>query len=166
MTDPASYRPAPGSIPDSPGVYRFRDERGRVIYVGKAKNLRSRLNSYFADFVALHKEVRAEDRALLEADGRIGFLGDRLGDYADTAALIATLDLVISVDTSVAHLAGALGRPVWVMVTHVPDWRWIVGRDDSPWYPTLRLFRQDATRDWAGVVARVEAALGAFLAGA
>jgi tetratricopeptide (TPR) repeat protein len=79
----------------------------------------------------------------------------------DTAALIAELDLVITVDTSIAHLAGALGRPAWVMLPFAPDWRWQLGRDDSPWYPTLRLFRQPRPRDWRSVVARVQARLEA-----
>jgi len=79
----------------------------------------------------------------------------------DTAALIAELDLVISVDTSIVHLAGALGRTCWVLLPFAPDWRWLLRRDDSPWYPSLRLFRQSALRDWAGVVARVATALRA-----
>ncbi len=74
---------------------------------------------------------------------------------ADTAALIEELDLVISVDTSIAHLAGALARPCWVLLPFAPDWRWLLEREDSPWYPTLRLFRQRALRDWTGVVSRV-----------
>lgn len=77
----------------------------------------------------------------------------------DTAALILSLDLVITVDTSVAHLAGALGRPVWVLLPFAPDWRWLVDREDSPWYPTMRLFRQAARGDWPGVIGRVAAAL-------
>ena len=67
---------------------------------------------------------------------------DTLTDFAETAALVDTLDLVISVDTSVAHLAGALGRPVWMLLPRVPDWRWLLERDDCPWYPSARLFRQ------------------------
>ncbi|MGA8323355.1 MAG: glycosyltransferase family 9 protein [Xanthobacteraceae bacterium] len=81
--------------------------------------------------------------------------GEQLRDFSDTAALIANLDLVISVDTTVAHLAGALAKPVWVLLPFVPDWRWLLDRDDSPWYPTMRLFRQDESRMWDNVIARV-----------
>jgi Flp pilus assembly protein TadD len=86
-------------------------------------------------------------------------LGPLLADFGDTASVIENLDLVISVDTSVAHLAGALGRPVWVLLPYASDWRWLCERKDSPWYPTARLFRQAAPGDWAGVVARAAAAL-------
>lgn len=106
-------------------------------------------------------------------DGRLADMGwserlpswvpDRFG-MEDTAALILSLDLVIAVDTSVAHLAGALGRPVWLLLPFAPDWRWLVDREDSPWYPTMRLFRQTTRDDWPGVIARVAAALA--LAGA
>jgi len=84
---------------------------------------------------------------------------DELSDFADTAALIAALDLVISVDTAVAHLAGALGKPVWVLLHHSPDWRWLLDRQDSPWYPTVRLFTQPRPGDWASVVRRVSSEL-------
>jgi hypothetical protein len=82
-------------------------------------------------------------------------------DYAETAALIENLDLVITVDTSVAHLAGALGKPVWILLPHAPDWRWMLGRSDSPWYPSARLFRQPAPGDWSSVLAQ---AMGALVA--
>ncbi len=90
---------------------------------------------------------------------------DELHDFSDTAALVENLDLVISVDTSVAHLAGALGKPFWLLNRYNTCWRWLVDRDDSPWYPTARLFRQDATRDWSAVIARVRAALAGHHAG-
>ena len=80
-------------------------------------------------------------------------LSDRLGDFADTAAAIEQLDLTISVDTSVLHLAGALGRPAWGMISARSDWRWMIDREDSPWYPTIRLFRQSRLDDWAEVFA-------------
>ena len=86
---------------------------------------------------------------------------DELGDFSDTAALIAALDLVICVDTSVAHLAGAMGKPVWILNRFDACWRWLDGRDDSPWYPTARLFRQIVPGDWANVIERVETALRA-----
>jgi hypothetical protein len=82
-------------------------------------------------------------------------------ELIDTTALIAELDLVISVDTGIAHLAGALARPTWLLLPFAPDWRWQLGRDDSPWYPTLRLFRQSQPGDWPAVVDRVAAALQA-----
>ena len=82
-----------------------------------------------------------------------------LRNFADTAALIANLDLVISVDTAVAHLAAAMGKPTWVMLPFAPDWRWMLGRDDSPWYPTMRLFRQPVAGDWDSVIHRIRTEL-------
>ncbi|MGG5821163.1 glycosyltransferase family 9 protein [Falsiroseomonas sp. HW251] len=82
-----------------------------------------------------------------------------IGDFADTAALVAGLDLVITVDTAIAHLAGALGRPLWLLNRFDTDWRWGIGRADSAWYPSLRQFRQPARGDWASVVARAAGAL-------
>ena len=84
-------------------------------------------------------------------------------DFADTAALVANLDLVISVDTSVAHLAGAMGKPVWLLDRFDPDWRWLAGRRDSPWYPTLRIYRQPHAGDWDSVIDSVRAELGLFI---
>jgi Tfp pilus assembly protein PilF len=82
-------------------------------------------------------------------------LTDRLTDFADTAALIANLDLVICVDTAAAHLAGAMGKPVWVLIPFAPDWRWLMHRERSPWYPTMRLFRQQRPDDWDRAIAQV-----------
>lgn len=92
-------------------------------------------------------------------------IGGELGDFSDTAAVIANLDLVISVDTSVAHLAGALGRPVWTLLPFEPDWRWMTGREDTPWYPTMRLYRQTARADWGGVMADVRSELARLAGG-
>jgi tetratricopeptide (TPR) repeat protein len=94
---------------------------------------------------------------------RLADYTDELEDFADTAALIMNLDLVISVDTSVAHLAGALGRPVWTLLHADPDWRWLLNREDSPWYPTMRLFRQPVLGDWDPVIRRVAAELEAVV---
>jgi ADP-heptose:LPS heptosyltransferase len=116
-----------------------------------------------AKFVSLQKDVRGDDAATLRDRSDVLDFSDALRDFSDTAALIANLDLVISVDTSVVHLVGALGKPVWVLLPFIPDWRWLLDRDDSPWYPTARLFRQDETRSWAPVVARVRAALSDFV---
>ena len=86
-------------------------------------------------------------------------LSAQLTDFTETAAVIANLDLVITTDTAVAHLAGALGRPVWIALKHVADWRWLLDREDSPWYPTARLFRQRRAGDWDEVIARIAAEL-------
>jgi ADP-heptose:LPS heptosyltransferase len=85
-------------------------------------------------------------------------------DFADTAAIIANLDLVISVDTSVVHLAGAMGKPVFLLDRYDHCWRWLSGREDSPWYPSLRIFRQPRPGEWAPVIARVTAALARMVA--
>ena len=116
-----------------------------------------------ATFVSLHQEVRPDDAAVLTARPDILHFGEALKDFTDTAALIGALDLVMTVDTSVAHLAGALGKPVWIMLTYVPEWRWLLTREDSPWYPSARLFRQEEGRAWAGVVARLRAAASHFI---
>lgn len=110
-------------------------------------------------FVSLQKGVRDQDRAFLNARSDIVDLTEQLTDFSETAALMSCLDLVISVDTSVAHLAGAIGAPVWTLVPFNPDWRWLLNRDDSPWYRSMRLFRQTKRGDWASVVEAARAEL-------
>jgi hypothetical protein len=129
----------------------------------KLSTLLSPLAGCDATYVSLQREVRTDDLPVLQGRSDILHFGEELKSYADTAALIANLDLVISVDTSVAHLAGALAKPVWILLPYIPDWRWLLDRDDSPWYPTACLFRQDETRRWDNVMARVHAALDVCL---
>jgi tetratricopeptide (TPR) repeat protein len=116
-----------------------------------------------ATFVSLQKDPRPDDKALLEQTGIVD-LTAHLTDFTETAALLGRLDLVITVDTSVAHLAGALGRPTWILLPWTPDYRWLLNREDSPWYPSVRLFRQDETRDYARVFDRVRTELLALVA--
>jgi tetratricopeptide (TPR) repeat protein len=108
-----------------------------------------------AGFVSVQRDLRAADAEELTRQPALTHVGDALNDFDDTAAVLALVDLIITVDTSVAHLAGALGRPTFVLVPFCPDWRWMLARADSPWYPTLRLFRQPAAGDWESVIARV-----------
>ena len=109
-------------------------------------------------FVSVQRELRDDDAALLARNG-ITDLGPQLFDMADTAAIVSLADLVISVDTSVAHLGGAMGRDAWVLLPFSPDWRWTLTTDRSPWYPRARLFRQRASGDWTGVIEIVRDAL-------
>jgi tetratricopeptide (TPR) repeat protein len=110
-------------------------------------------------FISVQRELRVEDAQALSREPGITHIGAELDDFADTAAVLTLCDLLVCVDTSVAHVAGALGRPVALLVPFQPDWRWMLERDASPWYPSVRLFRQSAPRDWDGVIARVRAAL-------
>src|SRR5580692_2073022 len=123
----------------------------------------SPLGGIDATLVSLQREIRAADAVVLRERSDLIHFGEELKDFSDTAALAANMDLVIAVDTSVAHLAGALAKPVWVLLPFVPDWRWLLDRDDSPWYPTVRLFRQDDSRRWDSVFARLCAGLDDFL---
>lgn len=111
------------------------------------------------EVVSLQRDVTPADRAWLAAEPRLRHWGDELEGFAATAAAIAALDLLVTVDTAPAHVAGALGRPVWLLLPFTPDYRWLLDRDDTPWYPTARLFRQPAPGDWAHVIARVGTAL-------
>jgi ADP-heptose:LPS heptosyltransferase len=115
-----------------------------------------------ASFISIQRELRDEDVELLGRTPRLTHIGGALDDFDDTAAVAALVDVVISVDTSVVHLAGAMARPTWILVPFCPDWRWMLERDDSPWYPTARLFRQPALGDWDSVVGRVRQGLMDF----
>lgn len=100
----------------------------------------------------IQRDIRQSDRVILDNWDHITDHSTTLSDFTETAALISQMDLVITVDTSVAHLAGALGKPVWLLLAYSADWRWMLGRADTPWYPTMRLFRQPRPDDWTAVV--------------
>ena len=109
--------------------------------------------------ISLQKDVQPHDQAIILTQTSMQHFGDALADFSDTAALLSLMDVVISIDTSIAHLAGALGKPVWIMLPHVADWRWLLEREDSPWYPTARLIRQPSAGDWDTVAQSVEGLL-------
>jgi tetratricopeptide (TPR) repeat protein len=108
-----------------------------------------------AQFVTLQKGLTAEERAILKGRANVTVLDEELASFDDTAAVVAGLDLMITIDSAVAHLAGALARPTWVLLKLGSDWRWMSDREDTPWYPTARLFRQAVLGDWGPVVRRV-----------
>jgi tetratricopeptide (TPR) repeat protein len=128
------------------------NDRNRSIAL---ERLRPLLATPGLSFVSIQREVREADRELVADQTLITHLGAELADFDDTAAVIALSDLVITVDTAVAHLAGAMGRNPWILLPFWPDWRWTLDRDSSPWYPEARLFRQGADADWNPVIARI-----------
>ncbi|MBL4720199.1 MAG: glycosyltransferase family protein [Alphaproteobacteria bacterium] len=115
-------------------------------------------------FFSLQLGPPADEIAQSGAGALVHDLQPYLRDFTDTAAVLSEMDLVICVDTSLAHLAGAMARPVWTLLPYAPDWRWLLNRSDTPWYPSMRLFRPDAPLDWSGVIAQVKAALVDFKA--
>jgi Flp pilus assembly protein TadD len=115
--------------------------------------------AHSGQFVCLQKPVPTRDESIMSRFPGLVDLSDALTDFAETAALISNLDLVITIDSAVAHLAGALGKPAWTMLAKAADWRWMLSRSDTPWYPTLRLFRQPVPGAWDQVIAEVADAL-------
>jgi hypothetical protein len=140
--------------PENSGDWRRSIRLERLRDLGAIPGLR---------LVSLQKPIPQIDRADFAALG-LEDLSPGLTDFGETAAAIANLDLVVTVDSGVAHLAGAIGVPAWVLIHHPADWRWLLNRDDSPWYPSLRLFRQPVAGDWATPIARLEAALASLAA--
>jgi hypothetical protein len=116
------------------------------------------------DFVSLQRDVRETDAAALRNATAVLRPDLDQADFADTAAIIETLDLVIAVDTAVAHLTGALRKPLWLLLPYSPDWRWMLECDDSSWYPGARLFRQPRIGDWDSVIGRIAEGLASFAA--
>lgn len=161
--------PSPASLPDGmgdklkvgvawAGNRAFRNDAFRSM---RLKQLLPLLAAPGVRFFSLQKELAHQDQADFPSSNLVPLI-DSVRDFADTAALLGQLDLIISVDTAVAHLASALGKPVWVLLPDPPDWRWLTQRDDSPWYPTMRLFRQIDREGWGPLIARVAGALAQF----
>ena len=121
------------------------------------------LVSMLPEIYCLQRDLRPSDIPALALHQGIRFFGHDLKDFSDTAALMQELDLIISIDTSVLHLAGALGRPAWGMMPFAADWRWLMDCEDSPWYPTMRLFRPRASGDWESIVDCIRTELPPFL---
>jgi len=147
-----------GLVP-SGNPYHRNDHNRSISLSMMAPLFASRPGSVFI----LQKELSLGDREYLLQRPFAKHLGVEFADFTETAAAIMDLDLVISVDTSLAHLAGALGKPVWLLLPFSPDWRWLLDRSDSPWYPSMRIFRQPAAGSWGSVVEAVQHALGAVL---
>jgi hypothetical protein len=112
-----------------------------------------------AQLFLIQKDLREADAEAARSHPNLHFLGESIRDFADSAALVELMDLIVSVDASLAHLAGALGKAVWILLPWAPEWRWMLDRTDCPWYPTATLFRQGSAGDWGGVVQRLAAAL-------
>ena len=111
------------------------------------------------EWFSLQKEEPVEAAEIITATPNVTRMGSQITDFESTARLVNAMDLVVTIDTAMAHLAGALGQRTWVMLSHSPDWRWMLQRDDSPWYPNSRLFRQPTAGDWVSVVEQFRAEL-------
>jgi len=142
------------------GSSAHKNDRNRSI---KLASLSPLVQTPGVRFFSLQKgEAAAESKSPPPSMELIDWTNE-LNDFADTAALITNLDLLIAVDTAVAHLAGAMGKPIWTLLPFVPDWRWLLQREDSPWYPSMRLFRQPSLGDWNSVVTRVAETLSHWI---
>jgi ADP-heptose:LPS heptosyltransferase len=183
MSLPRLFQTTPDTVPDSVPYLAARPPRpelvlpdnGRrrigLVWAGspfnkmdaqrsiRAEHLIPLLDATEADFVSLQVGPGAEQSALFPENRLVFAAHDKVRDFADTAAVAAQLDLIIGVDTAAIHLAAALGKPVWLLLAAAPDYRWLLNRTDSPWYPAIRLFRQEKCGDWPAVIAAVRAAL-------
>jgi tetratricopeptide (TPR) repeat protein len=186
---PLAFKTEPATIPNTNpylaagdahlGKWRPRLEaiarpRVAVVWSGNPEHMNDRNRSIplsrlaplwsagMARFLAVQRELRSGDAELLAHEPGVTEIGTELNDFADTAAVFALVDLVITVDTSVAHLAGAMGRPVWILLPFSPDWRWTLSGETSRWYPTARLFRQPSFGNWDSVIERLRGELGRF----
>ena len=158
----AKWRPSIEALPGKrvalawAGHARHPNDRNRSIQL---RLLESLLALDGISFISIQRDLRGDDRAVLARHANITDIAEQLTDMADTAAVASLIDLTIAVDTSVVHLAGALGREVWVLLPFSPDWRWTLTGEHSPWYPQMRLFRQSSPGDWTAVIAAVREVL-------
>jgi hypothetical protein len=170
--------PAPASFVIPPSIQEIWAQRVAstkpkvaLVWAGNPQHLKNRerslplrfflplVNVKEVDFFSLQVGPPVQELPSAGLSHRIRDLSPFLTDFAETAAALSCMDLLISVDTAVTHLAGTLGRPVWTLVQFAPDWRWLTGRSDSPWYPSMRLFRQQTRGDWEAVIAEILIAL-------
>lgn len=168
IPNPAKYIQAPAGLVSewSKQLKHAGTKRIGIAWAGSRTNINDRNRSLPLEMllplvrlpitlVSLQKDLKAQDRAFLDAQPNILRFEEQLRDFSDTAALIESLDLVITVDTSVAHLAAAMGKPVWILLAYAPDFRWLLDRSDSPWYPTAKIFRQPEIGNWTAVISEV-----------
>lgn len=165
----AGVRPDPESTPNNGNTepntepqIRHLSYAGRSLTLAALAELLAQLNRPEYTLFSLQVGPHSQDLDHCPGGDRVIRLADRIRDFADTAAIVDRLDLVITVDTSVAHLAGGLAKPTWVLLPRSADWRWLRDRSDSPWYPTMRLFRQTTAGDWHGPIGQVATALAQF----
>ncbi len=135
----------------------FRNDSYRSL---KLKDFLAALPKSGIEYICLQKEIKEDDKETLASVQDIRFFGNELKDFSQTAALIENIDLVVSTCTSVPHLSGAMHKPTWLLLSSVPDWRWMLNRNDSPWYSSVRLYRQDDSRNWVGVLEQIKTDLG------
>jgi len=140
-------------------VSNFSDDGKRSISL---ETFLSALPSEGFEYVCLQKEIKLADQYLMNSNHQIKFFGSDLHDFTDTAALIDCMDLIVSTCTCIPHLSGSLGKETWLLVSKIPDWRWLLDREDSPWYPKLKLFRQTVLLDWTNVLLSVKSNLETF----
>jgi hypothetical protein len=165
------------TLPEIPGLSgASRELKIGIVWAGSPthkndRNRSARLGDFLsfcgvpgARFFSLQKGASATQLAAIGADAFVTDLSPHLATFNETAAIVDQLDLVISVDTSIVHLAGALGRPVWCLLPFAPDWRWLLRRDDTPWYPSMRLFRQSRPGEWGDVFEAIRHRLSDLIA--
>jgi hypothetical protein len=136
----------------------FKDDHKRSLSFAQFANLFPNNTKDF-EFICLQKEIKTSDKVAFSNANMIQFYGNELEDFSDTAALMSQVDLVISTCTSIPHLSCAMGIPTWILLSYVPDWRWLMKQTDSPWYPSATLYRQNQLGEWSSVLEQIRSDL-------